>query len=225
MDKRKHHTVTLGRVLVGAPDPAGCSHTRLFVVFLLRREEGYFPEPERRISIARPPSPAAHMTGNAGKPLKTSRKRDTWGMMGSGARHQHQLSAALQQGCRLCKPSNNHSKTLWPVAQTSGKWHQNMLSLHLRASTSTHLQGTGQRPTHLPVGWSFPSGDVTSQRIPDSLCHQALPAVGAGRSSCCSFLLHPGSHRGEKKNSPRIYKKARKIRSPRSFPHSVLSSA
>lgn len=68
MDKRKHHTVTLGRVLVGALNPAGCSHTRLFVVFLLRREEGYFPEPERRISIARPPSPAAHMTGNAGKP-------------------------------------------------------------------------------------------------------------------------------------------------------------
>lgn len=77
MDKRKHHTVTLGRVLVRALNPAGCSHTRLFVVFLLRREEGYFPEPERRISIARPPSPAAHMTGNAGKPLKTSRKRGT----------------------------------------------------------------------------------------------------------------------------------------------------
>lgn len=50
---------------------------RLFVVLLLRREEGYFPEPQRRISIARPPSAAAHMTGDAGKPPKTSHRRDT----------------------------------------------------------------------------------------------------------------------------------------------------
>lgn len=75
MDERKRRTVALGRLLVGAANPAGCSHTRLFVVFRLRGEEGYFPEPERRISIAKPPSPAAHMTSKAGKPPKTSRTR------------------------------------------------------------------------------------------------------------------------------------------------------
>lgn len=84
------------------------------------------------------------------------------------------------------------------------------------------------KPCPWPVGWwCWSSGDVTSQRIPDSLCHQALPAVGAVRSSCCSFffffLLHPGSHRGEsekerKKEKKSIRKNARQIRPPRSFP-------
>lgn len=122
----------------GSWTSSGGSAEPLFVVFLLRREEGYFPEPERRISIARPPSPAAHMTSNAGKPLKTSRKRGTWWMMGSGARHQHQLSAALQQRWGLVNSTNDHSKTLRPGAKTSGKWHRSTSSLHLRASSSTH---------------------------------------------------------------------------------------
>lgn len=72
MDKRKQYAVTLGHFLVGALNPGGCSHTWLFVVFLLHMEEGYFPELERRISIGWPLSPAAHMTGNIGKPLKTA---------------------------------------------------------------------------------------------------------------------------------------------------------
>lgn len=66
----ERQAATLGRVLVGALSPGGCSHTRLFVVFVQRREEGYFPEPGRRISVAWPPSPAAHMISNAGKPPK-----------------------------------------------------------------------------------------------------------------------------------------------------------
>lgn len=166
MDKRKRHTVTLGPVLVGALNPAGCSHTRLFVVFLLRREEGYFPEPERRISIARPPSPAAHMTGNAGKPPKTSRKRGMWGMMGSGARHQ---SSSPQQHCsRVAGPvkaSNNHSKTLQPVAQKHlANGTKNMHFLHLRASLSTKAMAVA-RGLILVVRWChFPK----NTRLPQS---------------------------------------------------------
>lgn len=68
MGRRKQQAVTLGHVLVGALNPGGCSHTQLFVVFALHREAGYFPEQGRRISVARPPSPAAHMTSAVGKP-------------------------------------------------------------------------------------------------------------------------------------------------------------
>ncbi|CAB1441109.1 unnamed protein product [Pleuronectes platessa] len=73
MDRREQE-VTLGHVLVGALNPGGCSYTRLFVVFALHREAGYFPELGRRISVAWPPSPAAHMTGTVGKPPKMAQK-------------------------------------------------------------------------------------------------------------------------------------------------------
>lgn len=75
MGKRKQQAVTLGHVLVGALNPGGCSHTQLFVVFVLHREAGYFPELWRRISIAWPPSPAAHMISNEGKPPEDGPKR------------------------------------------------------------------------------------------------------------------------------------------------------
>lgn len=74
MGKRKQQAVTLGHVLVGALNPGGCSHTQLFVVFALHREAGYFPELGWRISVAWPPSPAAHMTSIEGKPPKTAQK-------------------------------------------------------------------------------------------------------------------------------------------------------
>lgn len=74
MGRRTQQAVTLGHVLVGALNPGGCSHTQLFVVFVLHREAGYFPELRRRISVAWPPSPAAHMTNTIGKPLKTAQK-------------------------------------------------------------------------------------------------------------------------------------------------------
>lgn len=67
--------MTLGHVLVGALNPGGCSHTQLFVVFVLHREAGYFPVLGRRINVAWPPSPAAHMTGTAGKPRMMAKKK------------------------------------------------------------------------------------------------------------------------------------------------------
>lgn len=75
MGRREQQAVTLGHVLVGALNPGGCSHTQLFVVFVLHREAGYFPELGRRISVAWPPSPAAHMTSAAGKPPNMNKKR------------------------------------------------------------------------------------------------------------------------------------------------------
>lgn len=97
MDESERQAATVGRVLVGALSPGGCSHTWLFVVFVLRREEGYFPEPGRRISVAWPPSPAAHMISNAGKPPKMAQgevHRGWWELHG----REHQPVPILQ--CR-----------------------------------------------------------------------------------------------------------------------------
>ena len=104
MGKRKQQAVTLGHVLVGVLNPGGCSHTRFFVVFVLHREKGYFPEPGRRISIAWPSSSAAHMTSNAGKPLKTAQKEVREEMMGTGRNTNisfHHCCRVLQALCTL----------------------------------------------------------------------------------------------------------------------------
>lgn len=74
MGWKEQQAVTLGHVLVGALNPGGCSHTQLFVVFVLHSQARYFPEPGRRISVAWPPSPAAHMTSAAGKPRMMAQK-------------------------------------------------------------------------------------------------------------------------------------------------------
>lgn len=86
----------------GAARPGGWSrsHTQLFVVFLLHREAGYFPEPGRRISVAWPPSPAAHMTSVVGKPLKMAQKTRMWAKKGANI-HFFQNSGALQAPWRL----------------------------------------------------------------------------------------------------------------------------
>lgn len=102
----ERQAATLGRVLVGALSPGGCSHTRLFVVFVLRREEGYFPEPGRRISVAWPPSPAAHMISNAGKPPKMAQgevRRGWWELHG----REHQPVPILQSVVSPAPPLNN----------------------------------------------------------------------------------------------------------------------
>lgn len=116
-------------------------------------------------------------------------------MMGSGARHQRQSSAALQQGCRPCKGFKKITVKLYSQSQ---KHIWQMAPKTCISFISELVCPQKPWPWPWPVGWSWLSGDVTSQRIPDSLSHQALPAVGAVRSSCCSFLLHPGSHRGER---------------------------
>lgn len=74
MGRSEQQAVTLGHVLVGALNPGGCSHTQPFVVFTLHRETGYFPELGWRISVAWPPSPAAHMTSVVGKPPVMAQK-------------------------------------------------------------------------------------------------------------------------------------------------------
>lgn len=100
MVKRKQQAVTLGHVLVGAQNPGGCSHTQFFVVFVLRREAGYFPELERRISIAWLPSPAAHMISNIGKPPKTAQGEVREGCWGRGETG----TSAFTNTVEYCKP-------------------------------------------------------------------------------------------------------------------------
>lgn len=84
--------MTLGHVLVGALNPGGCSHTQLFVVFVLHSQARYFPEPGRRISVAWPPSPAAHMTSTAGKPRMMAQKEVRQGGREQGEKRNNRLS-------------------------------------------------------------------------------------------------------------------------------------
>lgn len=107
--------MTLGHVLVGALNPGGCSHTQLFVVFVLHREAGYFPEPGRRISVAWPPSPAAHMTSTAGKPRMTAPEKEVHeGWRELRETKKHQLSLVCQVNLSL-----NEAQTLFRKANTA----------------------------------------------------------------------------------------------------------